>query len=74
MESFAKIEFRGRDLRRMSSLNFGKDLQIVGHLLNKDEAKAEIFFILNQGCRFHGRLHISLLDTLIVVCGYNHVM
>ncbi|EFO24214.2 hypothetical protein LOAG_04273 [Loa loa] len=65
-EWFAKVEFRGQDLRRISSLGASKELQIIGYLLNKGETKAETFFVLNQRCRFHARLDISFLDTLIV--------
>ncbi|KAL3982513.1 PGAP1-like family protein [Acanthocheilonema viteae] len=65
-ESFAKVEFRSQHLRRISSLSDSKRLQIVGYLLNKEETKAEIFFILNRHCRFHARLDINYLDTLIV--------
>ncbi|CAG9537628.1 unnamed protein product [Cercopithifilaria johnstoni] len=65
-EWFAKVEFRSQDLRRISSLGDSKELQIIGHLLNKEETKAEIFFILNRRCRFHARIDISYLDTLIV--------
>ncbi|VBB28011.1 unnamed protein product [Acanthocheilonema viteae] len=66
-ESFAKVEFRSQHLRRISSLSDSKRLQIVGYLLNKEETKAEIFFILNRHCRFHARLDINYLDTLIVM-------
>uniref|UniRef100_A0A0R3RRD8 GPI inositol-deacylase n=1 Tax=Elaeophora elaphi TaxID=1147741 RepID=A0A0R3RRD8_9BILA len=65
-EWFAKVEFRSQDLRRISSLGGSKELQIVGHLLDRDGTKAEIFFILNRHCRYHARLDISYLDTLIV--------
>ncbi|VDN91074.1 unnamed protein product [Brugia pahangi] len=65
-EWFAKVEFRGQDLRRISSLGSNKELHVIGHLLSKEETKAEIFFILSQRCRFHARLDISYLDTMIV--------
>ncbi|MCP9265688.1 GPI inositol-deacylase [Dirofilaria immitis] len=55
-----------QNLRRVSSLGANKKLQIVGHLLSKEETKAETFFILNQHCRFHARLDVSYLDTLVV--------
>ncbi|VIO87117.1 Uncharacterized protein BM_BM5838 [Brugia malayi] len=66
-EWFAKVEFRGQDLRRISSLGSNKELHVIGHLLSKEETKAEIFFILSQRCRFHARLDISYLDTMIVM-------
>uniref|UniRef100_A0A915Q115 GPI inositol-deacylase n=1 Tax=Setaria digitata TaxID=48799 RepID=A0A915Q115_9BILA len=72
-EWFAKVEFRSQDLRRMSSLLSSKELQIVGYLLNKKETKAEVFFILNQCCRFRARLGISYLDTLIVLTDASNV-
>ncbi|KAM3725606.1 GPI inositol-deacylase [Dirofilaria immitis] len=67
VEWFAKVEFRSQNLRRVSSLGANKKLQIVGHLLSKEETKAETFFILNQHCRFHARLDVSYLDTLVVM-------
>ncbi|VDN23718.1 unnamed protein product [Gongylonema pulchrum] len=70
-DPFAKIEFRSRDLRRMSSLGDAKEVTLVGHLLHKEETRADTFFILDPRCRFRAHLDIGYVDSLIVVCYYH---
>ncbi|VDN01976.1 unnamed protein product [Thelazia callipaeda] len=64
---FGKVEFRSKDMRRLSSLRDGNELHMIGHLLYKEDTEANAFFILNQHCHYLAHLDISYLDTFIVV-------